>query len=71
MAMAKNVLAAQNATAAGGVCFLPVKNVPLRFKRLCKLRKELQVLALPLLKAVRPDAVWTVQLTNSAAGPGR
>jgi hypothetical protein len=43
----------------------------LRINKLRELLEEFYLLASPLLKAVRPGMACTVQLTNSAAGPGR
>jgi hypothetical protein len=43
----------------------------LRIKVLRELREEFDVLALPLLKAARPEPVCPAPLTSSAAGPGR
>jgi hypothetical protein len=67
----KNALAAQNATALGGLCPWLLKNVPLRIKMLRELWEEFDVLALPLLKAARPDPVCPAPLISSTGGPGR
>jgi len=71
IAVARNALAAQNATASEGFCLSLFKNVPLRIKVLHELREEVDALALPLLNAVRPDPVCPAPLTSSAGGPGR
>jgi hypothetical protein len=67
----KNALAAQNATALEGSCLLQIKNVLLRIKVLRELWEEFDVLALPLLKAARPDPVCPAPLISSTGGPGR
>jgi hypothetical protein len=67
----KNALAAQNATAHEGSSLSPLKNVLLRIKVLRELQEEIDVLALPLLNADRPDPVCPAPLTSSAGGPGR